>query len=119
MLTTTRLVAARKLVSALKANGSDLRTLANALEAEWEQQKAKPAPPPPIDWSEVEAAVTRYAADRTTVNFIRMWKAVAVEVPALNEIAATVTAGLPRYFQGCLGRLGFTGSSSGLTWQRT
>jgi hypothetical protein len=45
------------LVSALKSNGSDILTLADALEAQWEKlQNAKPTPPPPIDYSAVEAA---------------------------------------------------------------
>jgi uncharacterized small protein (DUF1192 family) len=119
----TVLVAARKLVGDLKASGSDLRTLADAMGAAWEkEQKAKPAPPPDIDFSAVEDAITRYTADRTTVNFNRMWKAVVVEVPALDK---AVRAGhrdsgehIVRYFQGYLGRLGFTGSSSGRTWSR-
>jgi hypothetical protein len=110
------LLAAQKLVRELKANGSDLRTLAAALETEWEkQQKAKPAPPPPIDFSEVEAAIKRYAADRTTVNFNRMWKALKAEMPALDAYRG---AEVPRYMQRCLQHLGFAGSSSGLTWHR-
>jgi hypothetical protein len=110
------LLAARKLVRELKAIGSDLRTLAAALETEWEkQQKAKPAPPPPIDFSEVEAAVKRYAADRTTVNFNRMWRALKAEVPALDVHRGRNVA---HYLMGCLRRLGFAGSSSNLTWHR-
>jgi uncharacterized small protein (DUF1192 family) len=110
------LLAARKLVRELKANGSDIRTLAAALETEWEkQQKAKPAPPPSIDFSEVEAAVKSYAADRTTVRFNLMWKALVAEVPALGVSRGTNTT---RYIMGCLRRLGFAGSSSGRTWHR-
>ena len=113
------LLAARKLIGELKGNGSDLRVLANALEAEWEkQQKAKPAPPPSIDFSKVEAAVTRYAADRTTVKFNTMWKAVIAEVPALDSWVAVRGGDVIRYVHGCLHRLGFTGSSSGRTWSR-
>jgi hypothetical protein len=47
------LLAARKIVGDLKAHGSDLRVLANALEDEWERQAAGGAPrrddPPPPD----------------------------------------------------------------------
>ena len=114
------LLAAQKLVRELKANGSDLRTLAAALGTEWEkQQKAKPAPPPPINYSEVEAAVTRYAADRTTVNLNRMWKALKVEVPALNADHRDRGTTVAHHLMGCLSRLGFAGSSSGRTWRRT
>jgi hypothetical protein len=114
------LSAARKLVHGLKANGSDLRTLANALETEWEkQQKKKPAPPPPIDFSEVEAAVKRYAADKATVNLHRMWKALQTEMPSFGEYRdESGGATTANYLIGCLRRLGFTGSSSGLTWHR-
>jgi hypothetical protein len=116
----TVLVAARKLVGDLKASGSDLRTLADAMGAEWEkQQKAKPAPRPPIDWSEVEAAVTKYAADRATVNFNRLSKALDAEVPALRgNREQDQNYESTRYIIACLHRLGFTGSGSGLTWQR-
>ena len=114
----TVLVAARKLVGDLKASGSDLRTLANSLGAEWaKQEKAKPRPPPPLDWSELEAAVTRYATDRTTVRFNAVWKALKAEVPALKNHRDEGNH-LARFIQGSLRRLGFTASSSGLTWSR-
>jgi hypothetical protein len=114
------LLAVRKLVGELKANGSDLRVLATALETEWEkQQKAKPAPPPPIDFSEVETAVKRYAADRTKVRFNLMWKALVAEMPVLDKAFAHRGGHVTRYIMGCLRRLGFTGSSSGRTWHRT
>jgi hypothetical protein len=107
------LLAVRKLVRALKANGSDVRTLAAGMEAEWEkQQKAKR----PIDFSEVETAVKRYATDRTTVKYKAMWEALVAEVPALvNHRGKDVTV----YIHRCLRHLGFAGSSSGLTWHRT
>ena len=115
------LAAARKIVGALKANGSDLRTLAAALETEWEkQQKAKPAPPPKIDFSEVEAAVKRYTADRTTVKYNAMWRALVAEMPALDDVLARSRDGrVTSYIHRYLHRLGFAGSSSGLTWHRT
>jgi hypothetical protein len=116
----TVLVAARTLVSNLKASGSDLRTLADAMGAAWEkEQKAKTPPPPNIDWPEVEAAVTRYAADRATVKLNALLKVLYAEITALkanrgwsgNQEAA-------RYIMARLRRLGFTGSSSGLTWSK-
>ncbi len=110
------LATARKLVRELKGNGSDLRTLANALEAEWEkQQKAKPAPPPPIDYSKVEAAIARYAADRTTVQYHLLWKALIAEVPALVNRGggASITGYIHRFMRG----LGFTASASHATWR--
>jgi hypothetical protein len=112
----TVLVAARKLVSDLKASGSDLRTLADGLGTEWEkQQKAKPAPPPPIDFSAVEAAVKRYATDRTTVQIRLIWKVLVAEVPGLDRGGNPVT----EYIMRCLRRLGFAGSSSSKTWHRS
>jgi uncharacterized small protein (DUF1192 family) len=114
----TVLVAARTLVSNLKASGSDLRTLADSLGAELEkQEKAKPPPPPPLDWSEIEAAVTRYAADRATVRFNAIYRALVAEVPALKNYRDRGEH-LARFIQGGLRRLGFTASSSGLTWSR-
>ena len=110
----TVLVAARTLVNSLKAGGSDLRTLANELEAEWEkQQKAKPAPLPPIDWPEVKAAITRYASDRPKVAYNKLLKALYAEVPALRGQsgreadgyigAAYVTLGSPKAVRACHG----------------
>ena len=108
----TVLVAARTLVNNLKANGSDLRTLANALEAEYKkQQKAKPAPPPVIDWSKVDAAIDRHVADQATVKINVLLKALHVDVPDLKRYRG-------RYVADRLRRLGFTASSSGLTWSR-
>ena len=113
------LSAARKLVGDLKTNGSDLRVLADAMGAAWEkEQKAKPAPPKPIDYPAVEAAVTRYAADRTTVKLHLMWKALVAEVPVLGDGAAVQAGDVVRYVFGCLRRLGFKGSSSGKSWER-
>ncbi len=116
----TVLVAAQKLVSALKADGSDLRTLADAMGAAWEkEQKAKPAPPPPIDYAEVEAAVTRYAADKTKVTQRGIWKAVIAAVPAVNEHRTESGISVTTYIFGCLRRLGFNPVSRALsTWQR-
>jgi hypothetical protein len=114
------LLAARKLVRELKANGSDLRVLANALETEWEkQQKAKPAPPPNIDFSAVETAVKNYAADKTTVRYNTMWRALVAEVPVLDDSNAVRAGRASHYVRDCLRRLGFTASSSGLTWHRS
>ena len=63
-------------------------------------KKAKPAPPPPIDFAEVEAAVTRYAANRTKVKFNPMWRALAADLPALDGVRGEHLG--PLLFQGCL-----------------
>jgi hypothetical protein len=113
----TVLVAARMLVSSLKASGSDLRTLADAMGAAWEkEQKAKAPSPSSIDYSAVEAAIKRYAADRTTVKYNALWRAIVVAVPTLDEPGGA--KGITRYIHGCLQRLGFTGNSSGKSWER-
>ena len=81
-------------------------------------KRRKPAPPKPIDYPAVEAAVTRYAADRTTVKLHLMWKALVAEVPVLGDGAAVQAGDVVRYVFGCLRRLGFKGSSSGKSWRR-
>jgi hypothetical protein len=105
------LQAARKLVSELKAHGSDIRTLAAALEKEWEkQQKAKPPPLRPIDWSEVDAAITQYVADKSTVTVNKLLRAIQTRVPAFEkDVDMSFEARMPelQYVERYMARLGF------------
>jgi hypothetical protein len=111
--------AARKLVNNLKANGSDLRMLADALAAEWEKQQKPKSKPVKVDYSAVDAAIKGYAADRTEVRFNALWKAILKAVPAIDSLRGTdegprVHGYIIRYMKG----LGFTASASGLTFHR-
>jgi hypothetical protein len=78
---------------------------------------AKPAPPPPIDYEAVKAAVEAYAADRTTITLNGIWKALVAGMPALDKHRGHGPHAI-EYVIRCLHRLGFTGSESGKTWQR-
>jgi hypothetical protein len=106
---------ARALVGKLKAAGSDLRVLADALGKEWDKQKAKPAPPPSIDYAAIEAAVIRYAEGRSTVQRNKLWKAVIATVPGAGGPGRIPSD----YIDRLLRRLGFTMSRSGLTFHRS
>jgi hypothetical protein len=106
---------ARALVGKLKAAGSDLRVLADALGKDWDKQKAKPAPPPSIDYAAIEAAIIRYTEGRATVQRNKLWKAVMATVPGADGPGRIPSD----YMDRLLRRLGFTMSGSGLTFHRT
>ena len=55
---------------------------------EKKQQKLKPRPAQ-IDYPAVEAAITRYATDRTEVRFSALWKAIVAAVPAADNVHRT------------------------------
>jgi hypothetical protein len=98
------------------AKAADLHALAEAWERAREQEsKHRPAKPKPVDWPKVDEAVQRYADGKTTVTFNKLWRAVVKEVLALGENRDPQAHD---YIARCLQRLGFTVSSSGLTFSR-
>ena len=119
------LKAARDLVSELKADGFDLHTLAAAWEIERERQKGpRPTPLSPVDWVEVEAAITRYADGKTTVKTEAVLRAVLTAVPAIKadrpeRERVEVINEVILYVSSTLSRLGFTRGSSWLMFHRT
>jgi hypothetical protein len=118
------LTAARNLVSELQSDGFDLHALAAAWEIEWERQRGpRPTPLPPGNWVEVEAAITRYADGKTTVETDAVLRAVLTAVPAIKadrpeRDRAGVMNGLFHYIFSALRRLGFARGSSWLTFHR-
>lgn len=77
-------------------------------------EKKKALAKPSISWPKVEAAIKDYTADKTTVTFTNVWKAVEKAVPGISEVGDTVSP----YIRGCLGSLGFTANKSGMMWAR-
>jgi hypothetical protein len=88
------------------------------------RRRPRPTPLSPIDWVEVEAAITRYADGKTTVEMSAVLGAVQTAVPAIeadrpeservkvnNEVVLHVIS--------TLRRLGFTSSPSWLEFHRT
>jgi hypothetical protein len=119
------LTAARNLVSELQADGFDLHALAAAWEIEQERQRGpRPTPLSPVDWAEVEAATTRYAGGKTTVETSAVLTAVLTAVPAIKadrpeRDRVEVMNGIVLYVFSTLRRLGFTPRPSWLTFHRT
>jgi hypothetical protein len=118
------LKAARDLVSELKADGFDLHSLAAAWEIERERQRGpRPTPRSPVDWVEVEAAITRYADGKTTVQTEAVMRAVLTAVPAIKadrpeRERVEVINEVILYVSSTLSRLGFTRGSSWLMFHR-
>ena len=77
--------AARALVRNLKASGSDLRTLSDALEAEWKKTQQPKERPVTVDYTAVDVAIDRCVADREKVTFDRVWNAIVAAVPVLGN----------------------------------
>ena len=119
------LTAARNLVSELQADGFDLHALAAAWEIEQERQRGpRPTPLSPVDWVEVEAAITRYADGKTTVQTEAVLRAVLTAVPAIKadrpeRDRVEVMNEVILYVSSTLSRLGFTRGSSWLMFHRT
>lgn len=112
----TALVTARALAKAV-----DLNELAEVWEKHFEKKSGpQPKKLKPIDWPAVGPAVTRYTADKTTVTFSNVWKALIKEMPAINARGRDFKEleGLTISIRAILRRLGFTDSSSGKIWQR-
>jgi hypothetical protein len=119
------LTAARNLISELQADGFDLHALAAAWEIEQERQRGpRPTHLSPFDWVEVEAATTRYADGKTTVETSAVLTAVHTAVPAIKadrpeRDRVEVMNGVVLYVFNTLRRLGFTPRPSWLTFHRT
>jgi hypothetical protein len=107
------------LASELQARGRGFQELAD-LTAQWDQEDAavRPPKPKPVDWPEVERAVATYAEGKTKVTMNKVIAAVYEQVPALKGQAGDGGVSTARFFAGCLGRLGFTASRSGMTYER-
>ena len=111
------LKAARDLASELKADGFDLHTLAAAWETERERQRGpRPTPLSPVDWVEVETAITRYADGKTTMKMSAVLRAVHTAVPAIEadrpeSERVEVNNGVILYVISTLRGLGFTPKS--------
>jgi hypothetical protein len=97
------------------ASTKDLHALAEVAEA-WEKQQIsqQTTKPKPINWPIVEEFVGRVVAGKNKVKFGSVLVAVHAEIPATREHPE----GTYRYIGGCLQRLGFKPSSSGLMWTR-
>jgi hypothetical protein len=96
------------------ARTKDLHALAQVAEA-WEKQQIGQQPvkkPVQINWPIVEEFVGRFTAGKKQLRFGQVLVAVHAEIPATREHQE----GTWVYIQGCLQRLGFKPSSSGLTW---
>jgi flavin-dependent dehydrogenase len=103
------LQAARALVRNLKAAGSDLRTLSDALEVEWiKQHKVQPRAIP-IDYSDVDAAIATYAQDRAVVQMNALLKTLYNKIGQHPEW---------QYVHRRLQRLGYIVSNSGKTFHK-
>jgi hypothetical protein len=105
--------AARLLVSNLKAGGSDLRTLSDALAKEWTKQQTPKAKPVTVDYAAVDVAIDRCVADRDIVTFDRVWKAIVAAVPVLDEGGAPARATIG-YTYRRLQDLGFTATNKSM-----
>ena len=105
-----------------QATAKPARVGASAARRPW--RRPRPTPLSPVDWVEVEAAITRYAGGKTTVEMSAALRAVHTAVPAIeadrpeservkvnNEVVLHVIS--------TLRRLGFTPSPSWLEFHRT
>ena len=109
--------AARALVRNLKASGSDLRTLSDALEAEWKKTQQPKERPVTVDYTVVDGAIDRSIAGREKVTFDRVWKAIVAAVPVLDKGGPPARHAI-EYTHRRLQRLGFTASNSMRSFQR-
>ena len=77
---------------------------------------------PSIDWGKVEAAITRYVKDRSSVTITNVWKAAAIDQPVLDpgrRMEREMSVAVGELIRRLLRRLGFTEESkSGGTFSR-
>jgi hypothetical protein len=74
----------------------DLHAAADVVER-WEkqQEKARPKPPPTVNYSEVSTAITAFVEGKTTVTFTAIWK-VATKADRPFSTAPSAAAGSSR-----------------------
>jgi hypothetical protein len=109
-------MAAQGLVTRLTANESDRHALADLWEKHCKEQAVQRPKRKPVDWSAVERAINAYAEGKTRVTINKLVKAVRAQEPSLEDHGDS--ANTYQFFKRRLGRLGFTASSSGLTFER-
>jgi hypothetical protein len=118
------LTATRGLVRALADASSDLTSLGRVWDA---RPGAQPKPKAqPLDFTKIEAAVTRYVADKTGVTHNNVVLAVRRQVVEfrdlerinLNAAEQAQRKDAFRYIDARLRALGFRPNASGATWSR-